>query len=371
MNDVLLTVSGVIPPDIREQVAAGRRPRADYLEMARVFGADLLDYARARAACGRLGRLLEAAGGPNLLLAWACFRRCDQYRVIFSDGEQVGIPLAMLMKWFGRGPRRTRHLMVAHVLSVGKKMLFFDRLGVQSHVDTFFVYSTWQKRFVERRWRVPDERAVFTPFMVDSQFFSLERLHGEPQTHGHPKSHRQAGVLANEDRMICAVGLERRDYATLIEAVRGLDVRVVIAAASPWSKQGDGTQGQPLPVNVSVRKFSQYDLRQLYADCAFLVMPLHDVEFQAGVTAILEALAMERTVVCSRTAGQTDVIVDGETGRYVPPGDPQALRQAITALLDDPAEAARMGRNGRRLIDEHMNLDRYVERLRGYVQRSA
>ena len=41
--------------------------------------------------------------------------------------------------------------------------------------------------------------------------------------------------------MICTAGLEFRDYPTLIEAVRGLDARVVIAAASPWSKRADAT----------------------------------------------------------------------------------------------------------------------------------
>jgi hypothetical protein len=38
-------------------------------------------------------------------------------------------------------------------------------------------------------------------------------------------------------------------------------------------------------------------------------VPLLDVPFQAGVTTILEAMAMEKTVICSRTLGQTDVHV--------------------------------------------------------------
>src|SRR5205823_8678819 len=124
---------------------------------------------------------------------------------------------------------------------------------------------------------------------------------------------------------ICAVGLEARDYPTLIQAVSGLDLEVTIAAASPWSKRSDTTEGEAIPENVRVSRFTQFDLRQLYADCQFMVMPLYDVNFQAGVTAILEAMAMSRAVICSRTPGQTDVIVDGETGLYVPTSDPQAL----------------------------------------------
>ena len=80
---------------------------------------------------------------------------------------------------------------------------------------------------------------------------------------------------------------------------------------------------------------------------------------------------MERAVICSRTPGQTDVVVDGETGIYVPPGDPQALRNAIDYLLEHPAEAERMGRAGRRRVEQLMSLDCYVERLRDIVQSSS
>jgi len=357
MNDVLLTVSGTIPEGIEAEIAAGRLPRKDYLELARAFGADLLDYEGALEVSGRLGRWLERVGGPNLVLAWASFLLRSRYRVIFTDGEQIGIPLALLLKAAG-GAARPRHLMIAHILSVGKKMLLFDRLGLQSHIDTFFVYSTWQKRFIESRWKVPGERVVFTPFMVDDRFFS-------PEADGRRNERLEAERLA--EPRICSVGLEFRDYPTLLEAVRGLDVRVVLAAASPWSKRPDTTAASEIPENVLVRRFNQYDLRRVYAASRFVVMPLYEVNFQAGVTAILEAMAMGKAVICSQTPGQTDVIVAGETGLYVPPGDPAVLREAIVYLLEHPEEADRMGANGRRRVIAEMNLDRYAGRLGRYV----
>jgi len=59
--------------------------------------------------------------------------------------------------------------------------------------------------------------------------------------------------------------------------------------------------------------------------------------------------------------------VDGETGIYVPPGDPEALRSAIEHLLANPHEAERMGQAGRRLAQQTMSLDCYVERLSRFV----
>lgn len=352
-KQVLLTVSGTIPADVDVRVARGELPCRDYREMARVFGADLLDYAEARRTTGPIGRLMERIGGPDLMLAWACYQRRKRYKVIFTDGEQVGLPLAAMLK-FGSPPgrRRPRHLMIVHIISVPKKMLFLDRLGVQSHIDTFFTYASWQKQFIEQRWGIPGSRVVQTPFMVDAQFFAPEKVRASWE--GLPQ--------------ICAVGLERRDYPTLLKAVEGLPVQVVIAAASPWSKRADSTAGQQIPDNVQVRKFSQHELRQLYADSRFLVMPLEHVEFQAGVTAILEAMAMERAVICSRTPGQTDVIVDQEQGLYVPPGDPAALRRAIEDLLARPEAAERMGKAGRRTVEQHMSLELYAEGLARHVR---
>jgi glycosyltransferase involved in cell wall biosynthesis len=342
---VLLTVSGVIAADINDQIARGQRPRADYLELARGFNADILDYAAARAATGLLGAMLGRIGGPNLVLAYACWKLRSRYQAIFTDGEQIGLPLAALLK-LTPGPR-PRHLMVVHVISEPKKTFFLDWLGVQSCIDRFLTYSRWQQRFIEQRWGLGGDRVLWTPFMVDQNFFAPEQV-----------------VPRRDERpQICAVGLERRDYVSLLRAVEALDVHVVIAAASPWSKRQDGMAGQSIPANVTVRKFTQYELRQLYADSRFLVMPLEDVKFQAGVTAILEAMAMARAVVCSRVPGQTDVVAQGENGRYVPAGDAPALRTEIARLLAEPEEAERLGANGRRLIEREMSLDRYVERL--------
>ena len=44
---------------------------------------------------------------------------------------------------------------------------------------------------------------------------------------------------------------------------------------------------------------------------------------------------MGRPIVASRIGGLTDIVIDGQTGLLVPPGDAQALCEAIQCLLDD------------------------------------
>lgn len=341
---VLLTVSGTIPGDLHDSVEQGRRPRPDYVELAKILDADLLDHAEATRTSGRLGRVLARLGGEHVRLAWACFRRRKQYAIVFTDGEQVGFPYAALC----RITRRTAaHVTIGHRLSAGKKVLVHRLLGLRKRIDRMLVYAEAQRRVAVDTLGYRPEQVILTSFMVDTEFWRPE--HVEAGTRHRP--------------MICAVGQELRDYPTLAEAVRGLDVDVVIASASPWSKRADSSAGLDLPANVDARGFNLFDLRQLYADASFVVVPLQETDFQAGITSILEAMSMGRAVICTRTTGQVDTIVDRENGLYVPPGDGAALRAAIEELLADPGTAARLGAAGQHWVREHADIDAYAKRL--------
>jgi glycosyltransferase involved in cell wall biosynthesis len=57
----------------------------------------------------------------------------------------------------------------------------------------------------------------------------------------------------------------------------------------------------------------------------------------------LEAAAVGRPVIASAIGGLEDVVVDGETGLLVPPGDGAALGAAIRALLGDEELRRRLG----------------------------
>lgn len=347
---VLLTVSGVIPCTLDADIEAGRRPRADYRALAAAMDADITDFTQPRGRFRRVTQLVQRLVPAELLLAWRVFRARRRYDVILTDGEQIGLPLAALMRL--RRGHRPRHVMIVHVLTTKTKRAVFHWLGLAPFIDRMLVYSSRQRELIINAMGYPAGAAVLIPFMVDADFFSVGRARA---------------AETNHRPTICAAGLELRDYPTLIEAVRGLDVDCVIAAGSLWSRRSDSSSGVSTPPNVTVCSLPHDQLRDLYARSRLVVVPLYETDFQAGITTILEAMSMERAVICTRTRGQTDAIVDGDSGLYVPPGDVAALRSAIERLLADPTEAARLGRRGRETVLQRAALGQYASSIAALV----
>lgn len=62
---------------------------------------------------------------------------------------------------------------------------------------------------------------------------------------------------------------------------------------------------------------------------------------------LLEAMAAGRPIVATRVGGIPEAIEDGVSGLLVPPGDSQSLASAIARLIDNPREAAALGRAAR------------------------
>lgn len=76
--------------------------------------------------------------------------------------------------------------------------------------------------------------------------------------------------------------------------------------------------------------------------------------------AILEAMAAGRPVVATAVGGIPEVVVHGETGLLVPPGDPVALADALHELLAHPERARALGAHGRERAREKFRIESIV-----------
>src|SRR5262249_35464804 len=81
-------------------------------------------------------------------------------------------------------------------------------------------------------------------------------------------------------------------------------------------------------------------LPRIYPDLDVLVVSSNN---EGTPVSAIEAMAARRPVVATRVGGLPDLIIDGKTGRLVPPRDPQALANAVLELLTDRAYARAIG----------------------------
>ncbi|MDL5159005.1 oligosaccharide flippase family protein [Actinomycetospora termitidis] len=99
---------------------------------------------------------------------------------------------------------------------------------------------------------------------------------------------------------------------------------------------------------------------ELLARSAVLVLPSWA---EGQPMAVLEAMAAGLPVVASTAGGLAELVEDGRTGLLVPPGDTEALRDALTALLADPTRRATMGAAGRARVAERHDPESVAHRL--------
>jgi glycosyltransferase involved in cell wall biosynthesis len=75
-------------------------------------------------------------------------------------------------------------------------------------------------------------------------------------------------------------------------------------------------------------------------------------------------------VVASAVGGIPETVRDGVDGLLVPPSNPVALASAVVRLARDPLVRARLGRAGRRRVEDHFGLDASVSQIASIYERA-
>jgi len=102
--------------------------------------------------------------------------------------------------------------------------------------------------------------------------------------------------------------------------------------------------------------------------CLFSVLPSTCLD--ACPTTVLEAMASGRPVIATRVGGIVDMIVDGDSGLLVPPGDEDELGEAMARLLNDADLRARVAAGAQERV-QRFTASAVVERLEAVYARVA
>lgn len=78
---------------------------------------------------------------------------------------------------------------------------------------------------------------------------------------------------------------------------------------------------------------------------------------------VTEAMACGKPVIGSDVGGIRDQVINGWNGFLVPPRNPRTIAEKILYFIENPGEARKMGANGRRLVVEHFDIEKRIDRL--------
>jgi glycosyltransferase involved in cell wall biosynthesis len=178
---------------------------------------------------------------------------------------------------------------------------------------------------------------------------------------------------------VAAVGrlVEKKGFADLVEAVRrlvelGLPVEVRLA--------GGGELHDDLAARIRAAGLgdrfallgprTQAEVRELLDWCDVFAAPSvvgSDGNADGLPTVLLEAMASGAPCVATDVTGIPEIVIDGVTGRLVPPADAGALADALAAIAHDPAAALAMTRSARALVEREFDGARQAVALAGLV----
>lgn len=350
------------------------RPRSDYAMLREELDARFVDLNDVTAS--RLGRIVRAIGGTYVALAVTAFRQRETATAFVSNSENEAIVLAALLKVTRR---RTPIVAVGQFPAKPQKWAAWRVFRVHTHIHRLLPLGSVQAEHLVNDLGVPASKVEVLPYGIDTEYWQIEKA--APRRASRP--------------YVIAAGLQHRDYDTLVKAADGLDVDVLIAAASPWSKSANQMDGREQPAWVTVESPSLAELREAYAGAVAVVVPVVETSFPAGTTSILEAMAMGKPVVVSRAEGGGDYVTDrrrvlrrgpmratsatyaarfgsgetqGQTGFHVPVGDAGELRSVLQWIVDHPEEAAAVGERGRLTATEIYRVESYVARIAAAVR---
>lgn len=92
-------------------------------------------------------------------------------------------------------------------------------------------------------------------------------------------------------------------------------------------------------------------------------LQVHPSDDEGVALAICAGMNAGLPIIASRVGGLPEILRDGYSAVLIPPRSPEVLANEVCRLIDDPAEAARLGANARHFIRTDYSLDTATRKL--------
>jgi glycosyltransferase involved in cell wall biosynthesis len=314
----------------------------------------------------RAGRL--RALSFSLAVAWHLYRHRRLYDIIHIHGAYWRmLPLLLVAKLAGkRSIVKLTQMGTDDPSTIRRRQLGSVLLGAVAIADTV-VATTDELAGSYAHAGLPSDRLVRIPNGVDTSVFS-------PVASEARRELRMNLGLPPGAPVVLFVGAVnwRKGADLLLAAWRSVQdgfPEATLVLAGPIS-----TDPRPLgrPFAEYVRGYiadhvppqrirvlgQQAEVQCLYQAADVFVLPSR---MEGLPNALLEAMSCGLPAVATAVGGAPEVIANHTTGVLVPPGDVDALSNAISHLLQHPGQAKRLGRAARQTIGIHFSMDAVVD----------
>jgi glycosyltransferase involved in cell wall biosynthesis len=286
-------------------------------------------------------------------------------------------------------PPDTRHI-YAHFLHTPSSVARYAALltglpwSFSAHAKDIWTIPDWEKRekLTDARWGVTCTR------MGHTHLAGLARLAGAPERvellyhglefgrfpAGPPDRPPRTGADLSDPVILLSVGraVEKKGFDVALEALASLPADL----AWRWVHIGGGTGLKALkaeaerlglmdridwlgaqPQDVVIAHYARADLFFLPSRMA------RDGDRDGLPNVLMEAQIMGLPVVATRMAAIPELVIEGETGVLVDPGDAPGLALALTTLARDPAARASLAAAGRTRVRSQFSAEAGLDHL--------
>jgi glycosyltransferase involved in cell wall biosynthesis len=322
-----------------QQVNAGEAPsdRLYGLVELRRYGHHV-DVADSRFE-GRAGRLVRHLRGRGIHISdFATFERLRDYDVVvvkdnFSTalslvGRGLGARIVYVDAMFQLPRRAIKHGLNRLNLALASGVVSYSRTQI----------AHWANRY-----GLADTRFTFLPYAIDTAFYT-------PVTA--PSVGRPYVLSVGRD--------QGRSFRALAEAMTGLDLDLKLVTL-PYLLGGVPRDTPQVEILSHV---SYAQLFSLYAGASLVVVPLKaGLTYPSGIRGLLEAMALERPTIATRTPVLEEYAREGEGVSYVEADDVQGMHEAIARLTRDEAAGRAIATRGAEIVRERYHMDIFARGL--------
>lgn len=254
----------------------------------------------------------------------------DYQLICAQEGLMVTVPDGALCP--GAAPDRC-HRCLPDIAASRHALRKAHLLATLAQVDLMVAPSQFLKdRFVD--WGVDPSRIRVIANAVPLPALASDR---KPR----PRRNRFAlfGNMARHKGVLVALDAAERCLFA------GADLRLALYGGLGWADAGFRTDFAAAlraasPLAQHLGPYQRGDLARLMQDIDWVIVP--SVWWENAPLVILEAQAMGRPVICSGIGGMAELVLDGENGLHVPPGDAAALAEVMQMASADAALWSRL-----------------------------